>query len=62
GSSMFWDKDGRGFLAIAAGALDQPTGLATVGHIFTADRGDYYEITDGLEQNPGSMLADGTGA
>lgn len=57
GSSLFWDKDGRGFLAIAAGSLDQPTGLATVRHIFTADRADYYEITDGLEQLPGSMLA-----
>lgn len=57
GSSLFWDKDGRGYLAIAAGSLDQPTGLSTVRHIFTADRGDYYEITDGLEQLPGSMLA-----
>lgn len=56
GSSLFWDRDGRGFLAIAAGSLDQPSGLATVRHIFTADRGDYYEIADGLEQLPGSML------
>lgn len=62
GSSLFWDKDGRGFVAIAAGSLDQPSGLTTVRHIFTADRGDYYEITDGLEQVPGSMLMTDAGA
>ena len=56
GASLFWDKDRRDFLAIAAGSLDQPSELQTVRHIFTADRGDYYEITDGLEQYPGSML------
>jgi len=61
GASLFWDKDGRGFLAIAAGSLDQPTGLRTVRHIFTADRGDYYEITDGLEQLPASMLSEQAG-
>jgi hypothetical protein len=56
GSSLFWDKDGGSFLSIAAGSLDEPTGLTTVRHIFTAHRGDYYEISDGLEQYPGSML------
>jgi hypothetical protein len=56
GASMFYDRDGRDLLAIAAGSLDRPTGLKTVRHIFTADRGDYYEISDGLEQLPGSML------
>jgi hypothetical protein len=56
GSSLFFDKDGRDFVAIAAGTLDRPTGLSTVRHIFTAERADYYEITDGLEQLPGSML------
>lgn len=62
GSSLFWDRDGRGFLAIAAGSLDQPTGLRTVRHIFTADRGDYYQITDGLEQVPGTMLTSTPGS
>lgn len=57
GSSLFFDKDGRDFVAVAAGTLDRPTGLATMRHIFTADRADYYEITDDLEQFSGSMLS-----
>lgn len=57
GSSLFWDRVGGGFLSIAAGSLDRPTGLRTVRHIYTAERADYYEITDGLEQFPGTMGA-----
>jgi hypothetical protein len=33
-----------------AGTLDSPTGLRAEKHIFTADKGDYYEIADGLPQ------------
>ncbi len=29
-----------------------PTGLRTAAHIFVADRGDYYEITDDLPRFP----------
>jgi hypothetical protein len=36
-----------------AGALDLPTGLRADKHIFTAEKGDYYEICDGLPQSPG---------
>ena len=54
GSSLFWHADGldgyRERIAIAAGALDQPTGEAIDRHIFTADKGDYYEIADGAPQ------------
>lgn len=60
GSSLFWERLGRGFLSIAAGSLDRPTGLRTVRHIFTAERADYYEISDGLEQLPGTMLETGS--
>lgn len=59
GSSLFWERHGGGFLSIAAGSLDRPTGLRTVRHIFTAERADYYEISDGLEQLPGTMLTSG---
>lgn len=55
GSSLFWDRDGAGHVAVAAGTLDRPTGLSTVRHIFVADKGDYYELTDDLEKLPGSM-------
>jgi hypothetical protein len=32
--------------------MDKPTGLAISMHIFVADKGDYYEIDDGLPQFP----------
>ena len=50
GSSLFWDVDGRSRLAIAMGAIDQPTGTHLAKHIFVADKGDYYDIVDGLPQ------------
>ncbi len=54
GSSLFWRGDGLELMDVAAGALDQPTGLTTVRHIHTASKPDYYEITDGAEQFPES--------
>lgn len=48
GSQLFWKSDDAGYTSIAAGALDQPTGLATDVHIFVADKPDYYEIVDDL--------------
>ena len=56
GSSLFWEPVGTGRVSIAAGSLDAPTGLRTVRHIFVNDKGDYYEISDGLEQLSGSMV------
>lgn len=52
GSSLFWKRDGAGRLSVAAGALDQPTGLALAGHIFVASKGDYYALGDGLPSFP----------
>lgn len=49
GSNLFWDGPGS-HLSIFAGTLDSPTGLRMAGHIFCADKGDYYEIADGLPQ------------
>ena len=43
GASLFWRPAGRDSVSIAAGTLDEPTGLRTVAQIFTSDRGDYYE-------------------
>lgn len=51
GSRLFWDGEGRPCMAIAAGCLDEPTGLQVSGHIFVRDRGDYYKIGDGLPQH-----------
>ena len=32
------------------GAFDKPTGTRIAKHIFVADKGDYYEIGDGVPQ------------
>jgi len=47
GSSLFWDGFGD-HLAILAGSLDGPSGLAMEGHIFYADKGDYYRAGEDL--------------
>ncbi|WP_208350499.1 GFA family protein [Pseudaestuariivita rosea] len=47
GSQLFWDGPGS-HMSIFAGTLDEPTGLKLSGHIFCADKGDYYDIEDGL--------------
>ena len=38
------------------GAFDQPTGTKMTMHIFTKDKGDYYEIVDGLPQHEQAPL------
>ena len=40
---------------VSGGTLDAPTGIRLAGHIYTAGKGDYYEIADGLPQYPGPM-------
>ena len=50
GSSIFWEPVGGDTIAIAMGAFDSPTGTRLAKHIFVADKGDYYEIADGLPQ------------
>lgn len=51
GSSLFFDPPHRDWIAIAMGAFDAPTGVRLSLHIFCADKGDYYDISDGLPQN-----------
>ena len=52
GSSLFYQPVGADHIAIAAGCLDQPTGLAPGKHIFTASAGDYYTIADDAPHFP----------
>lgn len=53
GSALFWDPPpDRDWTSVAMGALDAPTGLHLQKHIFVAEKGDYYAITDGLPQLP----------
>ncbi len=49
GSNLFWDGPGT-HLSIFAGTLDAPSGVALAGHIYCADKGDYYEIAGDLPQ------------
>ena len=54
GASLFWrpvDQDATG---IVAGSLDAPSGLKTLGHIFTAEKADFCQIDDGLPRFEGS--------
>ena len=54
GSSLFFDpldREKHDWIGIAMGAFEAPTGTQLALHIFTAEKGDYYEITDGLPQN-----------
>jgi len=51
GSFLFWDPlTGTDLTAVAMGAVEAPTGTQLETHIFVADKGDYYEIADGLPQ------------
>jgi hypothetical protein len=52
GSSLFWDPPHRDWIGVAMGAFDTPTETHLKMHIFVADKGDYYDIADGLQQNP----------
>ena len=55
GSSLFWQatkpKERSERIAIALGAIDGPTGIKIEEHIFVLDKGDYYDIADGVPQN-----------
>lgn len=54
GSSLFFDpldREKHDWTGVAMGAFDTATGTSLAIHIFVAEKGDYYEITDGLPQN-----------
>jgi hypothetical protein len=53
GSFLFWDPLEHDVIAVGMGAFDKPTGTVLHVHIFVDDKGDYYDIADGLEQRPG---------
>lgn len=52
GSSLFWERIGSGQMSVAAGTLDEPSGLETKLQIFAEDAGDYYEIDDRIPVRP----------
>jgi|SRR5277367_4408635 len=46
GASLFFEDINGERLSIAAGTLDLPQGLRIAAHIYAAEKGDYYSITD----------------
>ncbi|MEO1307030.1 MAG: GFA family protein [Pseudomonadota bacterium] len=48
GAFLFWRKQGEGTTSFSLGSLDGETGLKLEKHIFAGEKGDYYEILDGL--------------
>lgn len=52
GSFLFWKEDASSKVDFSLGAIVGPTGLRLERHIFTAFKGDYYDIADGLPQEP----------
>ncbi len=51
GSVLFWEPLGKQVVAVAMGAFKKPTGTRLEMHIFVADKGDYYDLADGLPQH-----------
>jgi len=53
GSALFWNPniEGYEYISVAMGLFEPPTGVRLKKHTFVGDKGDYYEITDGLPQS-----------
>ncbi|NUP10671.1 MAG: GFA family protein [Polyangiaceae bacterium] len=54
GASLFFDpldQTKHDWIGVSMGAFDKPTNTKLRIHIFVADKGDYYDIADGLPQN-----------
>jgi hypothetical protein len=55
GSSMFWKAAGSERTGIAAGTLDDPTGLQLTAHIYTEQAADWDALADdGIVRDPDS--------
>ena len=50
GSNLFWKPAHGGHWSVWSGALDRPTGLTAMQHIYVHMKSDYYELDDGLPQ------------
>ena len=48
GSHLFWEPVAQDATGIVAGTLDPPSGLKTMGHIFTGEKPDFTDLSDAL--------------
>ena len=55
GAFLFWDKPDLDRISVLAGSLDDTGELALTGHIYVAEKGDYYRIP---EDEPCSAFRD----
>lgn len=53
GASL-WFRAADGAFSVEAGVVSAPTGGRLAAHIFTAEKGAYYHIDDGLPRSPGA--------
>ncbi len=53
GSSLFFDPLHKDWIGIALGAIDGPTNTKIHVHIFMAEKGDYYDVTDDVPKYDG---------
>lgn len=52
GAFLFWKAHDEGTMSFSMGSLEKPTGLRLEKHIFTEDKGDYYDLPeDGLPRS-----------
>ncbi len=59
GSSLFWKARDAERIGIAAGTLDQPTGLRVAAHIYTHEASDWDELPDdGLPRDADTSTLD----
>lgn len=53
GATLFWRSDGNpGWVSVAAGPLEQPTGLTTQAAWWTAEAGDYHTLDQSIANFP----------
>ncbi|MEQ9693070.1 GFA family protein [Shimia sp. SDUM112013] len=50
GAFLFWKAHAEDTISFSLGAVDGPTGLTLSKHLFVANKGDYYDIADGVPQ------------
>jgi len=53
GSSLFWESSREPFLSIAAGSLDEPTGLKLACHGWTSEAADYWDFSPRVPKRRG---------
>ncbi len=55
GSLLIWKKDDSDFTSVMAGCIDGRTDAPLVAHIFVDEKGDYYELNDGVPAHSGTF-------